>query len=792
MKLSDKIASLEDALTVPEIRARVRTWGDSGKQARFVTEYAVMVPYIGAAYGTHRGQTALPEHMWWFVREELRFLGNRDLYGSVLCNLWATSFFLFYCPKPDPADNTKILFFPDANAARADRPVSTTVGRFLNKVAPVYDDEYIKNVDAVYRAEMSTELELLTGIEGFRVAYLEGPSSCMSKIWHDADLAPDEYKPIAERFDGHHPVDVYDVLGMAVAVGRDAHGRINARCVTYVNPADPTDKRMIRVYGDSSLQNRLKRNGYEYKPLTGVSLKCIPVPKVLDWWAKLNKVTPSESAGLMAYAAPFFDGIQGRHSDGEAGRTLLRLEGEESFRILSNKHLNGLQKALQAKRKWTGRETMTPGADGHVILRTLKPDDIHYTCPVTGRTVDLTTTIAELRTIWADGAIKQALLTNEEVEEYAYVVRTADEFGDETAFYTKSEIDPPRFVRGHVVWLENDNNRRRLGYRQLHPDMYPEMTERWIDLRNSGYGRPKFVEVNGEEYIYKPVDCVQIAPVDDNGDYDQFTERNYVSKRSFDSRTYIRLHSVQRGVAIFTLPHAKVVKTDTGRTVLPGYHSVVQCVGGAWTFERNATVMQFAGYDVYVQHGKKWDGTLADNDPVFVKMAANLAVQFLEVEWATEFRGSHLTFASFQDHLWNRFLTLHNDIRFYPGEPAGYFRYYGYDRDLRGYEADNLVLDGILTTAQVNNRMSAEGAVVCRQLRQLWIAARAEYEQLYIKWCEQNEEPPRWPRLPVVEQIYVPVGMLDAGVEGLPADQPAPAGFAAIAAAMAAAEVVAQ
>jgi len=282
MNLSDKITTLEQFLETEE-GSHYAKWEMAtveGHRTRVVKGFVVPINTISGSVASNdapllQWRNEVPAQFWWFCRDALRYYKSRDTYGAALMQLWEQPVTHWYSPRPHKDDPVKIEFYPDARAAMAERPVVTTIGRFLARVNPAFSDAYIKAIDELHRSEMSLELEILTGVEGIRAAYLEGPSSCMSKPWHDAEKARGtEYAASAPWFNGVHPVDAYDMPGMGVAVTRDPKGKINGRCLVYTNGED---KRAIRVYGDASLKRRLLRNGYVFRGLSKMPLKLIPV-----------------------------------------------------------------------------------------------------------------------------------------------------------------------------------------------------------------------------------------------------------------------------------------------------------------------------------------------------------------------------------------------------------------------------------------------------------------------------------------------------------------------------------
>lgn len=599
MNLTDKITTFEEALSVPEIanqrasRYDEQYWYAPGSHPRLVWSAAPLtVPAVV--------RDSLPKHMWWLIREWCRFQASRDVYGTVIAALWAVPSLAQYAPKPS-SERGKIDFFPDSRAGEAERPITTTVGRFLNKVSPLYSDEFIKRLDEAYRAEMSNEIELLSGAENFRLVYLEGPSSCMSKYFHSPESVPEgEARDHYEKFEGNHPVDAYDVPGVMIAVGRDSNGRVNARCVVYVNPDNPEDKRMVRVYGDASLAARLRRNGFKLNSLSGVNLRRIPLPQ-LD---------RDGLEGVHAYCAPYLDGPGGLHTSPEAGRNLIHVVGRDYLTAIETRRVDALRRHLNTvfdSRSASSSHTIdTPDANGVVYLRSVSEADVTLTCPLTERAVNLVDEDATLSDVYVQGRVVQAIVDVTDLPA-AYVFDPASVSMVSVRYYEGT----PTFDSGQ--YIDTPDTRRDLGYIRLRDGMYVDYSDRWV-LPRAGWVQA----IDG--FAYRMADVMRIVGVNDDGHYDPGVERQFVAREGFNSKDYIRLHNKTRtGGATYTTKNAKVVKTDTGRTVLPGYHEVRLCGDGKWRFERGLVTVSWLGNTtVWMtrEQARDWNGHLVDDHPV--------------------------------------------------------------------------------------------------------------------------------------------------------------------------------
>jgi len=198
---------------------------------------------------------------WWVEREKERI--TRGVYESTHVTEFLNTLGQF-CLHVSSLDKALVAFTPDARSGEADRQQQISLGRFIVRYFPFYKDEYVQELVAEHLADMSTELELLTGAEAIKNAYLTGPSSCMSKQFPHLS---------------HHPVEAYDAPGISLAVMRDKDGNINARSLVFDGPGG---RSYVRVYGDAKLLKRLERLGIQRRTMVGAKFKVIPLRQEED------------------------------------------------------------------------------------------------------------------------------------------------------------------------------------------------------------------------------------------------------------------------------------------------------------------------------------------------------------------------------------------------------------------------------------------------------------------------------------------------------------------------------
>lgn len=190
---------------------------------------------------------------WWAVREEARIL--KDIYETTdaLCrvNRHAKVF-----AHVSTTDRTKVAFTPDKAFGERDAQLTMNFGKMVQRVIPFASDEYVKTLTESHNADISDEVEWITGPEIANVYATTNVNSCMTK----------------KRWDFHDPALAYDAPGIKMAVLRDSEGVINARCMIY---EEGDDKRLIRNYGDGRLFKRLTRLGYTPGGWQGVKFRTI-------------------------------------------------------------------------------------------------------------------------------------------------------------------------------------------------------------------------------------------------------------------------------------------------------------------------------------------------------------------------------------------------------------------------------------------------------------------------------------------------------------------------------------
>lgn len=518
----------------------------------------------------------IPASQWWAAREWLRvFYGIYTLTPDMW--EWASCVDSIAQCVPhlalDGEDRTMIAYTPTADDGQRDRQVRTSIGKFLRKTCLLLTDDYIRDIEAKHRAELTDDVTFLTG-DAIIDTYASGrPESCMAK-------------PVTSfRTAGQHPVRVYaESPGFSLAVLYDSSGNINARTLCYIDPDNPDDKRYVRVYGDTALQRRLERRGFRRKGLAGVRLKRI----MLDGHSESGP-----ECGVVLF--PYIDPPGGMSGANEPSHVHGAIPEGEWWRMLSAKQAERVRMAL-------GRAPLQLGsANGWCPIGNPKYWLEEYrgpvaTCPLSNAELDLFT--AEFVEVWHEGTIKRA-----------GAQAAADAGFTRKAFVSSASpevlVGPaePVFVVGTRLSLDTPELRKFFGWARLDAELYPQEQE-YIEVgklaqaeKIDAEGRLVLDEHSDPVYLnVKSVDlrCV-VAPCGSQsagvrGSNKAEGRTLFVHKTHFEALKgkLVRLARVPgRDEAMFALPGVPVHTTPSGRKVVLGVHDVAKTVDGTVDYTRN-------------------------------------------------------------------------------------------------------------------------------------------------------------------------------------------------------------
>lgn len=391
-----------------------------------ITTEDQLLKVIDSGYGAYSLLERTVRDPWWVTREKQRVVyGVYPAHSDVTARLAkALPWTGLHVSKEDAG---QIAYTVDRANGEADRQIRTTLGRFLQKWYPAMPDDMLQNLVSEHTAEVSTELELLSG-QAIVDFYMSGQlASCMTHgAEHWAGL------------DGHHPAEVYDRPNVYLAVVRDTEGKVNGRSLVW--HVSETDKRFIRCYGTPALQKRLVRMGYKSGTWQGMKFKAI----------KLSPVD-GQSSDQERYLMPYLDGA---NSAGNSDRSSIVLLDGDLLCVApeQRRNLNMAGCVVHTCTNTSGYQLFTPASS----------EQFQQTCPLTGKT--------ELKwgddwvSAYVEGRVQQvlgeALITWKAVSNLGRVVYAPE--------------DAPIF---EVAQLDTPANREHRGYCKLSLEHYPEEQE---------------------------------------------------------------------------------------------------------------------------------------------------------------------------------------------------------------------------------------------------------------------------------------------------------------------------
>lgn len=576
MKLSDKITSLEQFLAVKAPGNPVTDYyRTSDKMFYYLpASFPVIINNTGDRLGLRVAYTDYaPEHMWWAVREFLRQLhGVYKPATSVLDWLADHSsspgFPVCHYVHISTEDDSLIAFTPDEQSGVADKQVRMTLGRYLKKYIVGISDAQVQALEAAHRADLSGEFELVTG-QDIAKAYIEagqsGVGSCMS---HDTTHWGTGDKKL-------HPAMAYDAPGFGLALLRNHAGKLSARCLTWANPDNAGDKRMIRVYGDTMLERRLLRAGYVYKGLAGARLRLYDLA---------TRDNPHRV--LM----PYIDGLRGSQSDG----TVNVVRRSDGLHMITHEQRLTITKLANAVDIVDKISTQTKSTGGYAELRIL-PDNLGmFTCAINGREYSAADVVAEWYVASATGELAKVAAVN------CTGLRRA-RFRGPAGFVTAViAADVPVFDHRGEDIVESAEHRRYLGYVKLDRRYYPDEPDNYVLKGDLVVARDVLPdgriphETSGNSWV-RAADRVAVVALDeDNKPYIA-----QVHKQNIHA-SWVRVAD-RDSAHLWASIGVKVAVTDTKRRVVLGVHDVVTLIDGSVTYSRNAVTCQVFGRYVWMR-----------------------------------------------------------------------------------------------------------------------------------------------------------------------------------------------
>jgi hypothetical protein len=502
------------------------------------------------------GTIAFPPSRWWLLRERLRLrYGNYDL-TRTLKNVDARFPELAVHCSAKADDPAIVAYTPNPEAGERDAQVQISLGKLLRKLYPHVDDGMIAKAEAEHRAEMSDEIEFITGAENFENAYLNAPSACMSKSRGSYGLTD------------YHPTHVYDAPGVALAVTRNADGEINARSFVWVNPADESDKRYIRIYGDEMLKRRLERRGFRCAGWEGV---------------RLRRLVLSEHNGYVTVVMPYIDAPGHDSSGAKCGRRAL-LDGDALLMVSADT-------AVKVQRKIGMTVPGCTSTSGKVAIPlTATLDALNEVCPITGVTFD---SDEGKQWVWRDEtALKAHPTARERLVSEGWM--DANVYAPNLGTIHKMLVAPgsATFAHGGNRWLDQDYTRRWNSYLKLDPKYY---TEGWVQASSS------LVEVEGSDGLrWRAEDAVSAITMVNGAATLTHVHRSTMGGLA----EWQAVHRMNAKTPLYAAKDVPVVLTRSKRRVVKGVHEVHELYDGTVDFTRNVTEVRWFNAMFFVPKGE--------------------------------------------------------------------------------------------------------------------------------------------------------------------------------------------
>lgn len=409
----------------------------------------------------------LGDPVWWAIREKLRFIHEYYEVSPVLAKLNNGTIGQHFV-HISRQDRSRVALTMSTRDGEEDRQTIMSFGKYLRKYFLLLSDAQIAQLEAEHRAYVNAEvLFARTAAEIERVyTTMDGDTGCMRhpRTWFLAD----------NKEINAHPSAVYEAPGMAVAYTQDEGGLVKSRSVVWVNPADESDKRYVRVYGDSVLLKLLANLGYQAKDLAGAKIRAIPL--------ELGGVPVGNK-----YIMPYLDGLRGDQNrpDGTYGAVTndgyIRLITADSATNINNQHPGG---AVRLKHTC-----------GYVAMPTLL--DLTYTSGLTG-------------VVWSalDSPKVEALHEGRVVPAAKAEVQCGHRLarvligGNYKAVFVQPTV--PTFHDRGCLWVDTPAARVFCDMVELDPILYPASQPSWTPL----YGTCRLPD---GRYILK-TDAVQVYP----------------------------------------------------------------------------------------------------------------------------------------------------------------------------------------------------------------------------------------------------------------------------------------
>jgi hypothetical protein len=264
---------------------------------------------------------------WWHRRETLRIqygIYRTSVLTEALNCAWPGQFAV-HVSRDDPE---QIAYTASPEDGERDKQLRMSPGRFLRKHFTLFSDKQIQDLEQIHKTDLDSSYLVARTKDTIYKVYTEmvGDTGCMRRE--------------AKHFPGNiHPSIIYTGPGFGVAYLQDK-GKIIARCVIWVNPNDPNDKRAVRIYGHPTLRRKLLADGFVFKPLVGAKVAKVPVPGYDNH-----------------YYMSYLDGPEGNQSDRQASHA--KISGDH-IELISQEEASSLGQQASYARSTAGFIQLLP------------------------------------------------------------------------------------------------------------------------------------------------------------------------------------------------------------------------------------------------------------------------------------------------------------------------------------------------------------------------------------------------------------------------------------------------
>lgn len=553
-------------------------------------------PYFLAPPGADSTQF-IHHTRWWLLRERLRIRFGLYERTDALVRLDEQWAHLAIHNSTKSEDPSMVAYTPDAAAGERDAQVQISLGKLLRKLYPHVGDEVIQNFEALHRGEMSDEVEFITGAEAIENAYCHGPGACMSKRRDQYDCGDD-----------NHPTHVYDAPGVALAVIRNLQGDISGRTMVYVNPDDESDKRYIRLYGDqTTLKRRLEKRGFKLAGWDGV---------------RLRRIVVRDEGHRVLVVMPYID-APGHNSSNPKCAQYAVLDSDERYVVMVGretrdklvmKHLNVPACTSTGGSVWVDKATTI--------------ESLMDTCPLTGVRFDSTRTAGSQKVLF-EGAMRWA---HPSADLTGWGTAHAFVQGGFTELMVPAGTKTFRWEDAYTC-VDDVVTREYTGYEALSSKYYDEGS-RWVRYADTVF------TTDGERLLTR--DAVQVIAMADGTPSRVWVHRSEMEGDK--AADYVKVHRIEKAVELLAHKDVPMVKTISGRLVVPGVHAVAKLTDGRYDFSHKCESMNVWGKTLWVSKGTSVDSIPSDQRIEFVKARLQPDLDY----WAEEVREGERSVESFR------------------------------------------------------------------------------------------------------------------------------------------------